>query len=112
MPAIQSGVEAREFWNLTLGEIQATIDAYNRTLQFEVEVKKQTAYTTAIFTAQFVGLALSGKPLPSYEQCYGTVTPSGLTEDQKMSKELQFYKQQWSAFAIEHNRRRKQKNGG
>ena len=112
VPACQSGIDPREFWSLTLLEIKSKLEAYNRQLQFEVELNKQTAYTTAIFTAQFVGLSLGGKPLPSYEQCFGIDTSTGTTVEDRRKQEVEFYKQQWSAFAIEHNRRRKLKNGG
>ena len=108
IPAIQSGIDAREYWTLTYAEIDATIQAYNRKLNLEVELRKQSAYTTAMLTAQFVGLSMfSKKPLPSYEECFA---PTNNTEAQEQRVKL--YEQQWSAFAIEHNNRRAKKNGG
>jgi hypothetical protein len=110
IPAIQSGIDARDYWTLTYAEIEATIAAYNRQLNLEVELRKQSAYTTAMLTAQFVGLSMfSKKPLPSYEDCF---TPTGEAAIESQKQRVSLYEQQWSAFAIEHNRRRAKKNGG
>ena len=111
VPAIQSRVDAREFWNLTLGEILASIDAYNRELNLTVELQKQSVYTTAALTAQFVGLSMSGKPLPSYNDCFGITSTTGNNEE-LMSQKMKQYESQWMAFAYEHNRRNKKNNGG
>ena len=110
VPAIQAGIDARDYWLLTLGEIQATIEAYNRNLNFKIEITKQNSYTTAILTAQFVGLALNGKPLPSYDECFGesNISTSGTNEE---PVELwQSYKAQWTAYSINFNKRRRQRN--
>ena len=109
VPAIQSGIDARDYWLLTLGEIQATIEAYNRNLNLEIELKKQSSYTTAVLVAQFVGLSFNGKPLPSYNECFGgsTTTSSGEPED-----EWRAYRAQWTAYAVNYNRKRQNKLGG
>lgn len=108
IPAIQSGIDARDYWLLTLGEIQATIEAYNRNIEIKNQMIKASAYTTAVLTANFVGLSFNGKPLPSYEECFDT--PAATTTE--MSAATKRYQQQWSAFAIEHNARRHKKLGG
>lgn len=94
---------------MTLGEIQATIDAYNRNLNLNIEITKQNAYTTAALTAQFVGLAFNGKPLPSYNECFGgsTTTSSG-----EPVEEWRAYRAQWTAYAVNYNRKRQNKLGG
>ena len=110
IPAIQSGIDARDYWLLTLGEIQATIQAYNRNIEIKTQMSRATAYTTAVLTANFVGLSLNGKPIPSYEECFDTSTDTSTTGG--MSAATKRYQQQWSAFAIEHNARRRKKLGG
>lgn len=110
MPTIQSGIEPREYWSLTLGEIEAQLEAYNRRLQFQVDLDKEISYTTATLTSQFIGLMMSKKPLPSYEECFGITSSTGNNtdiQDQKMKQ----YESQWIAFAYQHNRRNKN-NGG
>ena len=97
---------------LTLGEIQATIEAYNNNLNLQSQLTRATAYTTAVLTANFVGLSLNGKPLPSYEECFDTSTTTSSTGKVEMSAATKRYQQQWSAFAIEHNARRRKKLGG
>lgn len=111
VPAIQSGIDARDYWLLTLGEIQATIEAYNRNLNLQVELSRQTSYTTAALVANFVGLSFNGKPLPSYEECFGgTATSSG--EEHKPVEEWEAYRAQWTAYAVNYNRKRQNKLGG
>ena len=110
IPAIQSGIDARDYWTLTLGEIMATIEAYNRNLNFQIELSKQTTYTQAVLISQFVWILYGGKqPLPAYEDCFSV---SGAYEDKLREEKVNIYEQQWKAFAIEHNRRRQKKIGG
>ena len=87
----------------------ATIEAYNRNLNFQVELAKQNSYTQAALIAQFVWTLYGGKPLPNYEDCFSV---SGAYEQKLREEKVHIYEQQWKAFAIEHNRRRNKNNGG
>lgn len=81
----------------------ATIEAYNRRINLEVEMSRQNAYASALLTIQFLGMSLGKEPLPSYDACFAT----GSDEYQK--EQVNIYEQQWKAYAIEHNRRRNRK---
>lgn len=97
--ALQAGLSISDFWNSTLDEIECYIKAYNEKVKSDITL----SYLTAKQTAQFIGLSLNGKEIPSLYESY----PSLFTAEAAAEVEaiqLEIMKEQMLAFADGRNR--------
>lgn len=102
--ALQIGMRFDDFWDSTLEELRLRFEAYAATKKREAEENSLTLYSTARMTAEFVGLILNGKRIPSYDSMnHGRASSSTPTPGTKINKELEASKV--SAYLLEYARR-------
>ncbi len=97
--AIQSGIDVREYWDYTLGEINTVIKAKKELMEAEEKSSISKMYITASMTAQFVGRMLNGKSIPSLYELFPNVY-------EQPEMDWKVYQAQFMSFAEEHNRQR------
>lgn len=98
-----------EFWDSSLAEIKLFFDCYYEKEKRRAEEISLTTYSTAKLVAEFVGLSLSGKSIPSYETIYPkpqSLSSSGNVDKQKEGEKLAIYF--WD-YAQKHNAQRHKK---
>lgn len=111
---MRAGVSIFDFWNYTLGELTLILNNYKEVEEQRAKETITISYNQAVMVAQFVGLQLNGKPIPSMEELF----PSLRTEQQEVKNEELEYKkamllkEQFMFYANAHNKQRRLKTGG
>lgn len=59
-----------EYWDSTLAELKLFFEAYYKREERRANEISMTSYSLAKMIAQFVGLSMNGKSIPSYETLY------------------------------------------
>lgn len=112
--SLAAGVSILDYWDLTLAEIIAVLTNYRKMEEKRANETAMINYNQAVLIADFVGLRLNGKPLPSYQEIY----PKAQTEEDSQAqkdrdyKAMMLQKEQWLFYAKRHNANRKKKLGG
>lgn len=108
MPSVLlMGFTVFDYWEMTLGEINALLLGRRKQLEDEAKEKLMLDYHLAANVAAFVNLGLNGKPIPSFFELY----PNLIEEEPQEDKGWILYKEQLIDFANSHNKRRKIKEG-
>ena len=97
--AVKNGIDIRDFWEYTLGEISTLIEIKQQMKEEEEKNMVSSAYLTASLTASFVSKALNGKNIPVLYDLFPNIFP-------KPEMDWRVYEAQFMSFAEQHNKQR------
>lgn len=101
--AIISGIDPVRYWELTLAEITAAVEAHNyKTKQAAID-----SYNTACMIADFVGRSIVGESIPAINELFSFIEVPENTEADKQA--VAFYKDQFMVYAEKYNAQRREK---
>lgn len=112
--ALRAGVNIFDFWNYTLKELTLILNNYKDSEEQRAKEQITVSYNQAVMIAQFVGLQMNGKPIPSIEKIFPSLNeaqPTQAQEDLEYKKAM-LLKEQFMFYANAHNKQRRLKSGG
>lgn len=87
LDAIKIGIPEREFWEMTLGEIQREADGINFRHKQRLSEQAQMDYTQAIIFGRCIGSMLdSSCTIPSFEEAYPSLVDHEAVEKESSNK--------------------------
>ena len=111
---MRAGISIFDFWNYTLKELTLILNNYKEVEEQRAKEAITISYNQAVMVAQFVGLQLNGKPIPSMEELFPSLRseqPVAQNEEIEYKKAM-LLKEQFMFYANAHNKQRRLKTGG
>ena len=112
--ALRAGISIFDFWDYTLGELTLILNNYKEVEEARAKETITVSYNQAVMIAQFVGLQMNGKKIPSMEELFPTMRAEkqAAQSEEIEYKKAMLLKEQFMFYANAHNKQRRLKNGG
>lgn len=102
---LDAGIGAREFWEMTWGEIVATVQSRARVMEIERKERASMDYVAATLTGRAIAVACFGGEFPALREAYPGLFPE---LEQPHKQDWRIAKERLLKFAAGRNGRRRE----